>query len=116
MISLVSVALIPVANSFISSDSSRFYVTLLSSLSIICVGIIAIFNLKDSWLRYRSSLEMLKIECLLYKEMHGEYSLEDPIPRKELFIERIKTIACSESIQWSKALEKSSLLHGLHSS
>ncbi len=111
--SLISVSLIPVANASLSCDSGRFYVTLLSSISIICVGIIAICNLKDSWLRYRSSLEKLKLECLLYIEQHGEYALADSSRRKELFIEHIKIIASSECIQWGSALEKSSLPHGV---
>ncbi len=111
--SLVSLSLIPVANSFLACDSGRFYVTLLSSVSIIFVGIIAICNLKNSWLRYRTSLENLKLECLLYIECHGDYAIDDPKQRKSLFIEHLKIIASSECHQWGSALEKSSLPHGM---
>lgn len=89
-------ASIPIINQIEFRESSLL-VSIISSVATVITSVITLFAMKDTWYRYRFSVELMKKECMLFNIKHKMYANAD---RNEIFIERFESIIENERAMW----------------
>ena len=91
-------ASIPILNQTVWKYS-KITVSIISSLATISTSVMTLFTMKDTWFRYRNSVELMKKECMLFSGRCNEYSRHY---RETLFIKRFEDIIENERKTWQK--------------
>lgn len=87
-------ASIPIFNEI---SEKRVIITIISGIVFFLTSILTFINFKDSWYRYRLTIEIIKNECMKYNCRYGEYATEK---REELFFVQIEKIILEERKLW----------------
>lgn len=74
----------------------------LSSLFLICEGIIALFAHKENWLNFKNSYELLNREKYLYQFKVDGYTSKTEKEAFSLFVKNCETIITTENSNWIK--------------
>ena len=87
---------IPVINEF---NLERKWITIISALVTFFTGSLAIFKFKESWHRYRNSVEEIKSECIKCVSNLEEYDTKN---KESILISKIENINFQEKKNWTK--------------
>lgn len=104
--SILLPATITLLNSGIWGDASVF-VTCISIFASVSAGMHAFFCSKDNWLRYRSTIEELKREIILFST-----KTEDLREPEYEFMQRVESIVNSEFSQWYRIRSEKNVSEG----
>lgn len=74
-------------------------VSIISAFASVFTGCITLFTMKDTWFRYRKSVELIKKECMLFSSKDEDYKDEN---RETLLIKNVENIVSSERQAWEK--------------
>ena len=97
IITLIASAIIPIVNIIDVIDFPvRIISSVLSGIIIIVVGMSQIGRYHETWILYRTTLELLKREKYFYENDAGEYSNADEFEKNKLLVERTESILSSE--------------------
>jgi hypothetical protein len=85
-------------------ENTKYIVAFFSTLVGFIEGFRSIVKCKEKWISYRSTLQSLKHEFLLYKTSTGIYSCEND--KTNLLSERYLLIIDSEHREWQECVTK----------
>ena len=106
VIKIVSVASIPVLQTFEPTDSGTCIVVA-SAVSILMESLIALFHLHDKWSLYRGANNALLKEKREYDMGQGKYKdKEDEDEKFTLFFNEVEGIISNEGEKWSKIIKE----------
>lgn len=74
-------------------------VSIISAFASVFTSCITLFTTKDTWFRYRKSVELIKKECMLFSSKDEYYQDEN---RETLLIKNVENIISSERQSWEK--------------
>lgn len=88
-------AVIPVLIS-IDFEQREITIAILSFIATVITGSLTLFTVKETWLRYREHVEMMKSECIKFSQGIGEYKDKE----ESKLIENIEKIVQNERDTW----------------
>ena len=105
IISIISIALIPVVN-VIEFDFSSLLVALFAATSVTSVSITNLLMSRESWYRYRKYTEDIRRECIQYLCGCGDYKNKNNPDLNKNFFMAVQKISALENIEWLKDRQK----------
>ncbi len=110
LLEIISASLIPLLSGLSSMISySEWIIGILGVIIAVAVGASALYKFHENWLAYRTTLEALKHEKLLYLTQTAHYDNDE---RFQTLVSRAENIMVNENQNWlvySKKSEKSAL-------
>jgi len=106
LIEVVAAAAIPFLSAFVS-PAYLWPVYLSGALGIavtVCAGSVAILQLQENWIKYRTTAESLKKERFLFLTQIEPYDGED---RFEMLVQRVEGLISQENTNWAQYMMKS---------
>lgn len=94
-------AAIPIVNQTKWVDT-KLMTTVISTLAAVIISLLALANVKDSWIRYRNYAEKLKSECNKVNAGIGAYNTTDLTKKKKRFFEALENISTEDLALWTK--------------
>lgn len=106
-ISIIIPALITLITSCTTMESTEFIyfldykcvISLLSTIATIVAGILALTRWQEGWIRYRTTIEIIKSSLTVYL-VERESPQEDIKKMDEKFIKEIEEIVKNENMEW----------------
>lgn len=110
LLEIISASLIPLLSGLSSMISySEWIIGILGVIIAVAVGASTLYKFHENWLAYRTTLEALKHEKLLYLTQTAHYDNDE---RFQTLVSRAENIMVNENQNWlvySKKSEKSAL-------
>lgn len=97
-------AAIPVINQMDFKYGSNS-VSIISAIASVLTSVTTLFTMKDTWFRYRKSVELIKKECMLFAVEYGEYGLKDT-DKEQLLLRNVEMIISNERDSWEHKFNK----------
>ena len=106
IVELICSASIPFLVALISdsTDALKWVAGAFGVTVTICEGLQVLYKYQELWMQYRSTVEALRKEKILYLSKAGRYDgMANPFPS---FVVEVESILGQENVEWKKHIEK----------
>ena len=97
LLEIISASLIPLLSGLSMIPYSEWIIGMLGVIIAVAVGAGALYKFHENWMEYRTTLEALKHEKLLYLTQVAPYDNDEPF---QTLVSRAESIMVNENQNW----------------